>query len=155
MPINFCLCYRFFFLFFKHRFFSVLQLGHFLLFTAFDQGLLLAILFYQFISVVVKLSLFYPQAHHEFCKPWPKMTSQVYHNQILLINLSFFGETAVDMFCEAFRLGVSCQVLKLWHLLNPLSPNGDRHQFSPNDTNTLSRDWVMRINKMITKNKML
>ena len=25
-------------------------------------------------------------------------------------------------------------------ILNPLRPNGDRHQFSPNDTNTLSRD---------------
>ena len=34
--------------------------------------------------------------------------------------------------------------------LNPLSPNGDQHQFSPNDIHTLSRDYVMRINKMIT-----
>ena len=24
--------------------------------------------------------------------------------------------------------------------LNPLSPNGDQHQFSPNDIHTLSRD---------------
>ena len=35
-------------------------------------------------------------------------------------------------------------------LINPLSPNGDQHQFSPNDIHTLSRDYVMRINKMIT-----
>ena len=34
--------------------------------------------------------------------------------------------------------------------LSPLSPNGDQHQFSPNDIHTLSRDYVMRINKMIT-----
>ena len=34
--------------------------------------------------------------------------------------------------------------------INPLSPNSDQHQFSPNNIHTLSRDWVMRINKMIT-----
>ena len=32
---------------------------------------------------------------------------------------------------------------------NPLSPNSDQHQFSPNNIHTLSRDKVMRINKMI------
>ena len=37
--------------------------------------------------------------------------------------------------------------------LNPLSPNGDQHQFSPNNIHTLSRDKVMRINKMITIEK--
>ena len=36
---------------------------------------------------------------------------------------------------------------------NPLSPNNDQHQFSPNDIQRLSRDKVMRINKMITKRK--
>ena len=34
--------------------------------------------------------------------------------------------------------------------LNPLSPNGDQHQFSPNNIHTLSRDKVMRIYEMIT-----
>ena len=34
--------------------------------------------------------------------------------------------------------------------LNPLSPNGDQHQFSPNNIHTLSRDKVMRIYLMIT-----
>ena len=34
-------------------------------------------------------------------------------------------------------------------LINPLSANGDQHQFSPNDIRTLSRDYVMRINKTI------
>ena len=33
--------------------------------------------------------------------------------------------------------------------INPSSPNGDQHQFSPNDIHTLSRDYVMRINEMI------
>ena len=33
---------------------------------------------------------------------------------------------------------------------NPLSPNSDQQQFSPNDTHTLSWDEVIRINKMIT-----
>ena len=35
----------------------------------------------------------------------------------------------------------------------PLSPDSDQHQFSPNDTHSLSRDQVMRINKIITKRK--
>ena len=34
-------------------------------------------------------------------------------------------------------------------LINPLSPNGDQHQFSPNNFHTLSREKVMRIDKMI------
>ena len=36
------------------------------------------------------------------------------------------------------------------HQFNPLSSNGDQHQFSPNDIHRLSRDKVMRDNKMIT-----
>ena len=38
--------------------------------------------------------------------------------------------------------------------LTLLSPNGDQHQFSPDSIRTLSRDAVMRIDKMITKDKM-
>ena len=34
--------------------------------------------------------------------------------------------------------------------LNPLSPDSDQHQFSPKDIHRLSREMVMRINKMIT-----
>ena len=34
--------------------------------------------------------------------------------------------------------------------INPLSPNSDQHQFCPNDIHTMSRDQVMRGNKMIT-----
>ena len=40
-------------------------------------------------------------------------------------------------------------------LFNPVSPNGDQHQFSPLHIHTLSKDNVMRINKMIIKEKML
>ena len=44
---------------------------------------------------------------------------------------------------------------KVHHVMfNPLSPNSDQHQFSPDNIRTLSRDMVMRINKMITKEKM-
>ena len=39
--------------------------------------------------------------------------------------------------------------------INRLSPNSDQQQFSPNNIHTLSRDKVMRINKMITIEKML
>ena len=35
------------------------------------------------------------------------------------------------------------------------SPNSDKHQLSPNDIHTFSRDKIMRNNEMITKEKML
>ena len=38
--------------------------------------------------------------------------------------------------------------------LNPLSPSSDQHQFSPKDIHRLSSQMVMRINKMINKEKM-
>ena len=40
-------------------------------------------------------------------------------------------------------------ILSTCSRFNPLSPNSDQHQFSPNIIHTLSRDKVMRINKMI------
>ena len=43
----------------------------------------------------------------------------------------------------------------LCNWVNPLSANSDQQQFSPNNIHTLSRDIVMRINKMITIEKML
>ena len=46
-----------------------------------------------------------------------------------------------------------CETLYLF-TFNPLSAKSDQHQFSPNNIHTLSRDKVMRINKMITKDKM-
>ena len=39
--------------------------------------------------------------------------------------------------------------------VNPLSPIGDQHQFSTNEIHTSLRDKVMRMNDMITKEKML
>ena len=39
--------------------------------------------------------------------------------------------------------------------LTLLSGNGDQHQFSPNDIHNLSRNQVMRINKMINNEKSL
>ena len=49
------------------------------------------------------------------------------------------------------------QIISLEHCIpfNPLSPNSDRHQFSPNNIHMLPREMVMRVNKMITKEKML
>ena len=37
---------------------------------------------------------------------------------------------------------------------NPLCPNRDQQQFSPNNIHTLSRDKVVRIYKMTMKEKM-
>ena len=39
--------------------------------------------------------------------------------------------------------------------VNPLSPNSDQHQFPPNNIYMLPRAMVMRVNKMIRKEKML
>ena len=38
---------------------------------------------------------------------------------------------------------------------NPLGPNGDQHKFSLNNIHMLSRKMVMRVNTMITKEKIL
>ena len=40
-----------------------------------------------------------------------------------------------------------------WERVNPLSPNSDQHQFSPNNIHMLPREMVIRINKVITKEK--
>ena len=48
-------------------------------------------------------------------------------------------------------LNPSNSIFPSWQAhLNPSSPDSDQHQFSPNDTHTMSRGQVMRINKMIT-----
>ena len=60
------------------------------------------------------------------------------------------GENISTGTCTANWLSISVVAS-----INPLSPNGDEDQFSPNDIHTLSRDKVMRINEMITKEKML
>ena len=39
--------------------------------------------------------------------------------------------------------------------LNPLSPDSDQHQFSPKNIHMLPREMIMRVIKMITKEKML
>ena len=39
--------------------------------------------------------------------------------------------------------------------INSLSPNSDQQQFSPNNIHMLAREIVMRVNTMITKEKML
>ena len=46
-------------------------------------------------------------------------------------------------------------LLVVTHVSNPLSPNRDKYRFSSDDIHTLSRDKVMRINKMIAEEKML
>ena len=43
-----------------------------------------------------------------------------------------------------------CTPLPLISSVNPLSPDSDQDQFSLNDIHTLSRDLVIRINKMNT-----
>ena len=52
----------------------------------------------------------------------------------------------------------ACQAPLLTHLgfINPLSPNSDQHEFSPNNIHMLPlREIVMRVNKMSIIEKML
>ena len=46
-------------------------------------------------------------------------------------------------------------VTKWKEKFNPLGHNSDHRQFSPNNIHMLPREIVMRINKMISKEKML
>ena len=60
---------------------------------------------------------------------------------------------------EKFWMSVFCippkvKALQRGHV-NPLSLKGDQHQLSPNNIHMLQRWMVMRVNKMITKEKML
>ena len=57
-------------------------------------------------------------------------------------HLSIEGIQKGYLFCEK------------WYI-NPLSPNSDLHQFSLNNIHMLPREMVMRVNKMVTKEKML
>ena len=78
---------------------------------------------------------------------------------LLLFLQMYFDWLCILLFCTMhyfffylliyFLLSV-CDVKKLF---NPLSPNGDQHQFSANNIYMLPRGMVMRVNKMITKEK--
>ena len=56
----------------------------------------------------------------------------------------FFGHVSVD----ALLCMLKCEI-------NPLSPNSDQHQFSPDNIHVLPREMIMRVNIMITKEKIL
>ena len=96
------------------------------------------------------------------------ITSGIYAKYDVQIMLLFVYTTSRKRFviftCRHFKLSwnttalsqsncknFSCSSIK--NLINPLSPNSVQHQFSPNNIHTLSRDKVMRINKMITIEK--
>ena len=63
---------------------------------------------------------------------------------------------------DEVNLWVSHSIYQYWdkpnernEQINPLSPDSDQHQFSPNNIHMLPREMIMRVNKMITKEKML
>ena len=59
-------------------------------------------------------------------------------------NLGAIGSNAT--FCE-----FSYEIDQIRSICSGAEDNSDQHQFSPNKIHTLSRDKVMRINKMITQ----
>ena len=85
---------------------------------------------------------------HEFHFRWKSKTIYKASNVIRNIKCPMFFEFQVSS--KSFWTGtLKFQTTKF----NPLSPNSVRHQFSPNNIHTLSRGKVMRINKMITIEK--
>ena len=63
---------------------------------------------------------------------------------------------------DEVNLWVSHSIYQYWdkpnernEQINPLSPDSDQHQFSPNNIHMLPREMIMGVNKMITKEKML
>ena len=54
-----------------------------------------------------------------------------------------------------FSLVISLPNWLFTKLFNPLSPDSDQHQFSPKNIHMLPRQMIMRVIKMITKEKML
>ena len=61
-----------------------------------------------------------------------------------------FEKTRMSLFCIPPKV----KALQRGHF-SPLSANGDQHQSSPNDIHMLPREIVRRVNKMITKEKIL
>ena len=72
------------------------------------------------------------------------LPNSIYH--LILYIKGTARETVSD-----FRFPEVCIFL---NFINPLSPNGVQHQFPPSNIHTLSRDKVVKINKMITLEKM-
>ena len=70
--------------------------------------------------------------------------------KILYVTIWTRYSTLVYITCMSHTWG-----LKQNNILNPLSPNGDQHQFFPNNIHMLPREMVMRVDKMINEGKML
>ena len=66
---------------------------------------------------------------------------------------SYEQNIPVALFITIHNIIVAFSPLK--EILNPWSPQCDQHKLSRKDNNTLSREMVGRINKMITLQKML
>ena len=69
--------------------------------------------------------------------------------------VSCFEEYTTPLWILNLSLSFVTIFIQSCPLFNPLSAKSDKHQFSPNDINMQSREEVMRIDKMITKGKML
>ena len=66
-----------------------------------------------------------------------------------LVDIRWFTTSRVENRSEAPET-IQIIIWKSGLRFNPLCPTGDQHQLSPNNICTLSRDRVMRINKVIT-----
>ena len=94
------------------------------------------------------------------CVYWVFITVNIVLDMTIAISYCLFNSWNWTDLCCLIMLFINFDIIvknKVSHrtaisqfqLLNPLSPNSDQQQFSPNNIHTLSRDKVMRINKMI------
>ena len=72
-------------------------------------------------------------------------------DRFLRLHTRYVNAIILQRIEEKVFVPISLSLLSWW--VNPLSANSDQQQFSPNDINSLSRDKVMRINKMIIMEK--
>ena len=69
------------------------------------------------------------------------------------VSLCFVAVSSLRTMMNLVAQLMVTMILSTCGRFNPLSPNSDQQQFSPNNIHTLSRDKVMRINKMIITEK--
>ena len=68
---------------------------------------------------------------------------------LLNVSLSLVAVSSLRTMMNCVAQLMVTMILSTCSRFNPLSPNSYQQQFSPNNIHTLSRDKVMRINKMI------
>ena len=116
------------------------------------------------LAIVAPFFLICIRRYSPCCKPIKLGRYSVLRPRILPVLLALYGKMTYQWnnnprYLWDNRVRYGCNFFTLHDVsafvFNPLSPNGDQHQFSPNNIHMLPREMVMRVNTMISKEKML